>query len=608
MVVRRWILLLSVMLVWPVTVGAANVVNNVGLQQLQETITQAIAVVRPAVVSIKALKKGPVNGDQNRTIIHYESIGSGFIVDSRGFIVTNNHVVDGAESISVSLWRAQDNKFQAKLVEADQSLDLAVLKIDGPEPFTPAILGDSNKIEVGQYAINVGSPFGFEHTVTMGIISDLHRNLSIEGLAYNDMIQTDSVINQGNSGGPLIDISGRVIGIGTAIYAPSGTYTGLGFAIPVNRAKHFFSSVTGAVQAAMTTPADPVPAKEPISLTDKIPNDQVHQKFADCTTCHTITQKSSVNLQKPLPHPAVGACDTCHIMVNEPVAQGPIPVANVRPVLNQDTFEAQNRQVYWNVILKLAMIIFVASVVSTMLGLGGGFLYVPILLSCGVDFKTAAATSLVLITAAGLSGLHRYFKADLVDLELVMALEIPTMIGAFVGGVVSDRFQPVTLTLTFGAGLIVSAFLMLRERDFRAGAPINIGPWFWRREFNGFVYDLDLMVAAILFFKMGFVGGLIGVAGGWLRIPLMVAFFGIPMKIAVAASALMTPITALSASVGHSMVGHFAAVLAIPLGIITIIGAQVGARISLRTGSNLLRFLFSLVLGLVGFGMIFKLM
>ncbi|MBF0551460.1 MAG: trypsin-like peptidase domain-containing protein, partial [Deltaproteobacteria bacterium] len=174
---------------------------------------------------------------QGQPVIQYESVGSGFIVDSRGFIVTNNHVVDGSESISVTLWRAQDNKFEARLVEADQSLDLAVLKIDGPEPFSPAILGDSNKIEVGQWAINVGSPFGFEHTVTMGIISDLHRNLSIEGLAYNDMIQTDSVINQGNSGGPLIDISGRVIGIGTAIYAPSGTYTGLGFAIPVNRAK-----------------------------------------------------------------------------------------------------------------------------------------------------------------------------------------------------------------------------------------------------------------------------------------------------------------------------------------------------------------------------------
>ncbi|MBF0525149.1 MAG: trypsin-like peptidase domain-containing protein, partial [Deltaproteobacteria bacterium] len=533
MVVRRWILLLSVILVWPVTAGAANVVNNTGLQQLQQAFTQAIAVARPAVVSIKALKKGPANGSRGGVIIQYESIGSGFIVDSRGFIVTNNHVVDGAESISVGLWRAQDNKFEAKLVDADQLLDLAVLKIDGPEPFTPAILGDSNKIEVGQYAINVGSPFGFEHTVTMGIISDLHRNLSIEGLSYNDMIQTDSVINQGNSGGPLIDITGRVIGIGTAIYAPSGTYTGLGFAIPVNRAKQFFSGVTGAVQAAMTTPVDPVPAKEPISLTDRMPTDQIHQKFADCTTCHTITKKSLVNLQKPLPHPAVGACDTCHIMVNEPVAQGPTQVASVRPVVTSDAFETQNRQFYWNIILKLSMIIFVASVISTMLGLGGGFLYMPILLSCGVDFKTAAATSLIMITASGLSGWHRYLKADLVDFKLVMALEIPTMIGAFLGGMASDKLQPVTLTLTFGIGLIVAGFFILRERELKTGGPLNIGPWLWRREFNGYVYDVDLLVATVLSFKMGFVGGLIGVAGGWLRIPMMVALFGIPMKIAI---------------------------------------------------------------------------
>ncbi|MBW2146189.1 MAG: DegQ family serine endoprotease [Deltaproteobacteria bacterium] len=162
-----------------------------------------------------------------------QGLGSGFIVDKRGYILTNNHVVQDADEITVTL--ADRRTFDAKIIGTDPKSDLAVIKIEGKD-LPVAKLGDSDKIRVGEIVLAVGSPFGLMQTVTSGIISAKGRaNVGIAD--YEDFIQTDAAINPGNSGGPLINLDGEVIGINAAIVTRSGGYQGIGFAIPINMAK-----------------------------------------------------------------------------------------------------------------------------------------------------------------------------------------------------------------------------------------------------------------------------------------------------------------------------------------------------------------------------------
>ncbi len=161
------------------------------------------------------------------------ALGSGFIIDKKGIIVTNNHVIQGAEDIFVSVNGSTELK--AKIIGADPYMDLAVLEIESDEEFTPVSFGDSDKARVGDWVIAIGNPFGFGGTVTAGIISSRNRDIGLT--RYDDFIQTDASINQGNSGGPLFDLNGKVIGINTAIIAPGSSGSiGLGFAIPSNPA------------------------------------------------------------------------------------------------------------------------------------------------------------------------------------------------------------------------------------------------------------------------------------------------------------------------------------------------------------------------------------
>lgn len=163
----------------------------------------------------------------------YQSgLGSGFITSKDGYILTNDHVVEGAKQISV-LVKGHKKPYEAKLVGADPSLDLAVLKIQGNDfPILP--LGDSNRIRVGNWVIAIGSPFGLEDTVTIGVISAKERPLEIDGRTFEHLLQTDASINPGNSGGPLLNLKGEVIGINTAINAQA---QGIGFAIPTSTVK-----------------------------------------------------------------------------------------------------------------------------------------------------------------------------------------------------------------------------------------------------------------------------------------------------------------------------------------------------------------------------------
>jgi serine protease Do len=162
-----------------------------------------------------------------------QSLGSGFIIDSTGFVVTNNHVIDGADEISVTL---QDNTtLKAVLVGRDETGDIALLKVKSDKPLPTVEFGDSNASRVGDWVLAIGNPFGLGGTVTAGIVSARSRNIN-QG-PYDDFIQTDASINRGNSGGPLFNMDGKVIGINTAIFSPSGGSIGIGFSIPSNMAK-----------------------------------------------------------------------------------------------------------------------------------------------------------------------------------------------------------------------------------------------------------------------------------------------------------------------------------------------------------------------------------
>jgi serine protease Do len=223
------------------------------------SLAPLVQKVLPAVVSISARLNGDAateadqsaaEGDQsspfddllrrffeNRGVPHsgreVMALGSGFIIDAGGYIVTNNHVVGNSDKITIIL---QDNsRLPAKVIGRDEKTDLALLKIDAKDKLPFVAWGDSDQSKVGDWVMAVGNPFSLGGTVTAGIISALGRNLN-EG-PYDDFIQIDAPINRGNSGGPTFDLSGEVIGINTAIYSPSGGSVGIGFALPSNTAK-----------------------------------------------------------------------------------------------------------------------------------------------------------------------------------------------------------------------------------------------------------------------------------------------------------------------------------------------------------------------------------
>ncbi len=167
------------------------------------------------------------------------SLGSGFIINKKGIVITNNHVIANAEDIVV---KVENKDFKAKVIGSDPYADIAVLQIESDEEFTPVEFGDSDKARVGDWVIAIGNPFGLGGTVTSGIISARNRDINLT--RYDDFIQTDASINQGNSGGPLFDLKGKVIGINTAIIAPGQAGSiGIGFAIPANAASNIIDQL-----------------------------------------------------------------------------------------------------------------------------------------------------------------------------------------------------------------------------------------------------------------------------------------------------------------------------------------------------------------------------
>jgi serine protease Do len=164
---------------------------------------------------------------------HATALGSGFIIDSSGYVVTNNHVIDGAEEIEVILH--DDTRLPAKLIGTDDKTDIALLKVESDKPLPAVGWGDSDKLRVGDWVLAIGNPFGLGGTVTAGIVSARGRNINAG--PYDDFIQTDASINRGNSGGPMFDSEGKVVGVNTAIFSPSGGNIGIGFAVPSSMAE-----------------------------------------------------------------------------------------------------------------------------------------------------------------------------------------------------------------------------------------------------------------------------------------------------------------------------------------------------------------------------------
>ncbi len=206
----------------------------------EQLVINVYARVSPAVVHITSRV---IVRDFFWGAVPQEGTGSGFAIDKEGHIITNNHVVEGAERIVITL--PDETSVEAQVVGTDPASDLAVLKIDvPPQKLYPIEWGSLANLRVGQRAIAIGNPFGLDRTLTTGVISSLGRPLKVQGQRkIYDVIQTDAAINPGNSGGPLLDSNGRVIGVNTAIYSPSGGSVGLGFAIPVDTARRVVASI-----------------------------------------------------------------------------------------------------------------------------------------------------------------------------------------------------------------------------------------------------------------------------------------------------------------------------------------------------------------------------
>jgi len=215
--------------------GVADVAARDAALTEEEAIN--VRVYRQAAPAVANILTKATEYDFFMDPVPVEGAGSGFVIDEKGYILTNFHVVGEAQSIEVIL--GDQSRYPAKFIGADQRNDVALVKIDAKGKHLVALpLGDSAALQVGQKVLAIGNPFGFQSTLTTGVISALGRTVQTSETTFIDeAIQTDAAINRGNSGGPLIDSRGEVIGINSAIYTPTGTTAGIGFAIPINNAK-----------------------------------------------------------------------------------------------------------------------------------------------------------------------------------------------------------------------------------------------------------------------------------------------------------------------------------------------------------------------------------
>jgi putative serine protease PepD len=220
----------------PLRIGSANAAARDAALTEEESVN--VRIYRQASAAVANILTKATEYDFFMDPVPVAGAGSGFIMDPRGYILTNYHVVEEAQSIEVVL--GDQSRHPAKFIGADQRNDVALIKIDPKgKQLTTLKLGDSSAIQVGQKVLAIGNPFGFQSTLTTGVVSAVGRTVQTSQTTFiEEAIQTDAAINRGNSGGPLIDTRGDVIGINSAIYTPTGTTAGIGFAIPINTAKN----------------------------------------------------------------------------------------------------------------------------------------------------------------------------------------------------------------------------------------------------------------------------------------------------------------------------------------------------------------------------------
>jgi putative serine protease PepD len=204
---------------------------------LDPTEAENVRIYKQAAPAVANIVTRTVQYDFFFNAVPVEGAGSGSVIDTAGHILTNYHVVEGAQTIEVTL--GDQSRFKAKYIGADTRNDIALIQINpGAHKLTPLPLGDSRSLLVGQRVLAIGNPFGFQSTLTTGVVSSLGRTVQTgDNTFIDEAIQTDAAINRGNSGGPLLNTRGEVIGINSAIYAPTGTTAGIGFAIPINTAR-----------------------------------------------------------------------------------------------------------------------------------------------------------------------------------------------------------------------------------------------------------------------------------------------------------------------------------------------------------------------------------
>jgi S1-C subfamily serine protease/uncharacterized membrane protein YfcA len=574
---------------FPARVSA--IVSPDALVELQRDVKTAIARVRPAVVKISSygVRLTPEHGagaGQAATATPYRTIGTGVIIDPRGYVLTNAHVVKHASNVSVELWRAQPVSLSGRVFHFDERQDLAIVQLTDKGPYPYAVFGKKRGMNVGQRIIAIGSPYGFAHSVSMGIVSNRSRTLWIEGKPYKDLIQTDASINQGNSGGPLINLKGEVVGISMAIYAPDGTSAGVGFAIPAFRALSYINRVMPGAQLARAAAE-----KEPIRPDQKNP----HSTSGNCLDCHTFIT--------PPPKPKGPKTVAMTQPLASPIATKQAPSALRRVGVLGSTYQVEpsgnkkNHPKAWDVIPRTSAIIIAIAALFNMLGLGGGYLYVPLLLHFGVPFGTASATSLAIICAAHFSALYVFMRSRLIDYRLALVLEPLTCIGAFIGGLSSDLINEKTLLLMFSSVLLIAA-LFMHQKPMTAASPLmaDSSKWSWHRTFGPYRYTINLPLGLLAALVIGYLGGTLGFAGGVIKVPMMVILFGVPIKVAIATSSLMVSFTSMVGVIGHGFAGDFDPQLSIALAVAAIIGAQIGSRLTVKTDRLILKRIIAVVL------------
>jgi uncharacterized membrane protein YfcA len=260
------------------------------------------------------------------------------------------------------------------------------------------------------------------------------------------------------------------------------------------------------------------------------------------------------------------------------------------------------RIVIWEIV-----IFFVISILLSMVGMGGGVFYVPMFLFFGYDFHSASTISLFLITITGFSASIRFRKAKMVDWQLALVLETFTDLGAFAGGFTSLYFHTSVLKILLGILLIIAAgFTYKSGNKKKSNSGVKHGFGYWNRNFNGYSYSLPLFAIIPVTFLIGYLSGLLGIAGGVFKIPIMILWFGIPTKIAIATSALMVGLTGLVGLGGHLFHTPLDINTAIILGIVVFTGGQIGSRISVKLPEKTVKGTLTVILTLIGLFMIIK--